>query len=231
MKKIILIIFFLFSIVEIKSYLIQESQEKLFEEFTKEIISQSVDDSKARDILINKYGNNFKDISFISEIIKIFGQKSNKYTNNYEIKYYPIFYIDKFEYSEKTKIFKIKATYDYPFFLDIFEPGDMQFYLATLVENKNEKNTKFLLCKIDKLDRSEYIADFDCEFYLNDDEFTTNQKIYLLPYNLPYYANNEIYNSGIFVKDTIIASKFNEENIFKINEDSEKFDERGKRKI
>ena len=116
MKKIILIIFFLFSIVEIKSYLIQESQEKLFEEFTKEIISQSVDDSKARDILINKYRNNFKDISFISEIIKIFGQKSNKYTNNYEIKYYPIFYIDKFEYSEKTKIFKIKATYDFPFF-------------------------------------------------------------------------------------------------------------------
>ena len=65
MKKIILILCILFSIVENKSYLNQERNERLFEEFAKEIISQSIDDSKTRDVVINKYRNNFKDISFI----------------------------------------------------------------------------------------------------------------------------------------------------------------------
>ena len=66
MKKILLIITFIFSIVENKLYLNQERNEKLLEEFTKEILSQSIDNSKAREALINQYKNNFNDISFIS---------------------------------------------------------------------------------------------------------------------------------------------------------------------
>jgi hypothetical protein len=227
MKNIILKICFIFFIVETKSYLNQEINEELFQEFTKEIISQTINDLNERNVLINKQTNNFQDTSIISEILQKYEQNSNNYIyNNYEITNYPIFTIEKLEYSEESDTFKIKTRYDSTSFFDISEQNEIQFYLATLAEFNDKKIPKILFCEINKIDKSESSAIFDCEFDLNNDENIEKDKIYLLKYNLPYYMNNYVYNSGIIVKENIKASIYSDENLLDINDEEQKQEEK-----